>query len=116
MCSSTELAMLIPQVKYVRHMKRFISLQELRASQDEALKDMQLLRRPQLSVQRVTAEEWDCILAMEQNDVETAEETKSPPAKSRKKSRKAAMPGTLPDEQMSDEAVKAEIRDTHGGH
>lgn len=54
-------------VEYVRHLRRFLPLRELRACPE--LADMQLLRRPQLSVQRVTPAQWDFIMDLELKDV-----------------------------------------------
>ncbi|KTW26373.1 hypothetical protein T552_02855 [Pneumocystis carinii B80] len=52
-------------VKYKRHLSRFISLYELKKYKEGALKNMMLLRRPRLSVQSVTSYEWDFILELE---------------------------------------------------
>ncbi|EMR09345.1 hypothetical protein PNEG_02299 [Pneumocystis murina B123] len=52
-------------VKYIRHLSRFISLHELKKYKEGALKNMMLLRRPRLSVQSVTSYEWDFILGLE---------------------------------------------------
>lgn len=46
-------------------MKRFISLRELKDGDFPELHSMQLLRRPQLSVQQVTQAEWDLVLRLE---------------------------------------------------
>ncbi|BFZ55378.1 hypothetical protein PYCC9005_002418 [Savitreella phatthalungensis] len=56
------------EVEYVRHMQRFISLRELREHGAGMLKDMALLKRPQLSVQRVQPAEWDFIMSLEKNN------------------------------------------------
>lgn len=55
-------------VVYERHLRRFIGLKELRTYQQDQLKDMALLRRPQLSVQRVKQTEWDFVMQLEQQD------------------------------------------------
>jgi predicted RNA-binding protein with PUA-like domain len=51
-------------IRYVRPLKRPISLDELRAT--SGLEEMVLLRKgSRLSVQPVTADEWRCILSLE---------------------------------------------------
>jgi len=53
-------------VRYVRHLKRNISLVELKQHVDGPLDGMPLLRRGnRLSVMPVTAEQWDFILTLE---------------------------------------------------
>lgn len=53
-------------VKLVRKLKRVITLDELRAHADRALKDLVLLRRGnRLSVMPVTNKDWDFILKLE---------------------------------------------------
>lgn len=54
----------VVDVKPVRKFKRFVSLQEVK--QQEALKDMYLVRSPRLSVQPVTPQEYKFVLEMEQ--------------------------------------------------
>jgi len=50
-------------VKYVRHLPRFVTLEELRGA--PALSGMVLLRRgSRLSVQPVTQEQWQAVLAL----------------------------------------------------
>ncbi|QSL66474.1 hypothetical protein MERGE_000854 [Pneumocystis wakefieldiae] len=56
-------------VKYLRHLSRFISLYELKKYKEGALKNMMLLRRPRLSVQNVTSYQWDFILGLEKEEV-----------------------------------------------
>ncbi|TPX57899.1 hypothetical protein PhCBS80983_g03501 [Powellomyces hirtus] len=55
-------------VKFVRKLKRFVSLKELQSHKDGALKDMFLIRRGRLSVQPVREDEWDFILELEKQD------------------------------------------------
>lgn len=55
-------------VKYLRHLSRFISLYELKKYKEGALKNMMLLRRPRLSVQNVTSYQWDFILGLEKEE------------------------------------------------
>ncbi|KTW30493.1 uncharacterized protein T551_01776 [Pneumocystis jirovecii RU7] len=52
-------------VKYLRHFSRFIPLRELKKYKEGPLKNMALLRRPQLSVQPVTVDEWNFIMGLE---------------------------------------------------
>ena len=53
-------------IKYKRHLKREISLQELKPYADDALQDFPLLRRGnRLSIMPVTAEQWAFILSLE---------------------------------------------------
>ncbi|KAI9141905.1 EVE domain-containing protein [Paraphysoderma sedebokerense] len=52
-------------VKYVRHLNRFISLKELQKYKAKELSDMQLVTRGRLSVQRVKQKEWEFILNLE---------------------------------------------------
>jgi predicted RNA-binding protein with PUA-like domain len=56
----------VVDVKLVRKLKRVITLDELRAHADRALKDFVLLRRGnRLSVMPVTNKDWDFILTLE---------------------------------------------------
>jgi predicted RNA-binding protein with PUA-like domain len=56
----------VVDVKLVRKFKRVITLDELRAHADRALKDFVLLRRGnRLSVMPVTDKDWDFILTLE---------------------------------------------------
>ncbi|KAJ3181918.1 hypothetical protein HDU85_003435 [Gaertneriomyces sp. JEL0708] len=50
-------------VQFVRNLRRPIGLKELQGYHE--LSDMQLIKRGRLSVQRVTKEQWDFILALE---------------------------------------------------
>ncbi len=53
-------------VKYIRHLKRNISLRELKPYADDALKDFPLLRKGnRLSIMPVTKDQWEFILSME---------------------------------------------------
>jgi len=53
-------------IKYRRHLKREISLQELKPYADDALRDFPLLRRGnRLSIMPVTPEQWNFILSLE---------------------------------------------------
>ena len=53
-------------VKYIRHLKRNISLRELKPYADEDLKDFPLLRKGnRLSIMPVTKEQWEFILSLE---------------------------------------------------
>lgn len=95
-------------------MKRFISLRELRDGNFAELQSMQLLKRPQLSVQQVTPAEWDLVMRLEQQD---------PPESSPNKKRKLKHGETANtsvktedglDKQQSDKEVMEEIAFTHG--
>ena len=90
-------------VKYERHMQRYISLRELRADKDPALANMQLLRRPQLSVQRVSPQEWDHILKLESqvSDMRPGEDE--------------AQMVSCESEKLKSQEIQAEIAYTHGG-
>ncbi|KAJ3014334.1 Thymocyte nuclear protein 1 [Thoreauomyces humboldtii] len=52
-------------VKFVRKLRRFISLKELQSHKDGALKNMFLIKRGRLSVQPVGQPEWEFILSLE---------------------------------------------------
>lgn len=53
-------------VRYVRHLRRNISLKELRAYAEGPLRELPLLRKGnRLSIMPVTADQWEFILAME---------------------------------------------------
>ena len=58
-------------VKYVRELKRYISLHELKAlhlkqkSSGGPLRNLALFTKARLSVQPITEEEWDYILSLE---------------------------------------------------
>ena len=53
-------------VRYVRHLRRFINLKELKQYADGPLNGMPLLMRGnRLSVMPVTGEQWDFILSLE---------------------------------------------------
>jgi predicted RNA-binding protein with PUA-like domain len=53
-------------VRYVRHLKRTITLTELKAYADDALAGLPLVRRGnRLSIMPVTAEQWEFILGLE---------------------------------------------------
>jgi predicted RNA-binding protein with PUA-like domain len=53
-------------VRYVRHLKRTISLQELKGHGEGPLRDMPLLRKGnRLSVMPVTPEQWAFVLSLE---------------------------------------------------
>mmetsp|Transcript_5801 Transcript_5801/g.24431 ORF Transcript_5801/g.24431 Transcript_5801/m.24431 type:complete len:127 (+) Transcript_5801:2096-2476(+) len=56
-------------VKLVRHLKRLISLDELKPFKQDKLKSMMLLNNTRLSVQRVSTQEWEFILALEDQEV-----------------------------------------------
>lgn len=75
---------------------------------------MQLLKRPQLSVQRVTSEEWSTILQLEKNAPDNAAFNNENPA--------SIASGVESDDELSksrarerDEEIKAQIMHTHGG-
>jgi predicted RNA-binding protein with PUA-like domain len=56
------------EVRYVRHLKRTVSLTELKDHADGPLADMPLVRRGnRLSVMPVTRAQWDFILGLERN-------------------------------------------------
>ncbi|KAF9585881.1 Thymocyte nuclear protein 1 [Lunasporangiospora selenospora] len=57
-------------VKFVRKLKRTLTLKELQMFKDKELKDMKLLTRGRLSVQPVTDKERDFILSLEERQVE----------------------------------------------
>lgn len=89
-------------------MSRFISLRELKDAKLPELQDMQLLRRPQLSVQRVSSVEWECIMALERTVVDTpASPTVAKGSEHTEESRDNV--------HAQDAAVKAEIMASHGG-
>jgi predicted RNA-binding protein with PUA-like domain len=53
-------------VKYVRHLKREISLRELKTYADDTLQDFPLLRKGnRLSIMPVTKDQWEFILSLE---------------------------------------------------
>ena len=52
-------------VKFVRKLKRFISLKELQEYKEGELKDMTVVGKGRLSVQPVRQKEWDFILELE---------------------------------------------------
>lgn len=52
-------------VKLVKKFNRCISLEELKSHAEGPLKDMALLKLKRLSVQPVTKQEWDFIVALE---------------------------------------------------
>ncbi|KAJ3172117.1 Thymocyte nuclear protein 1 [Geranomyces variabilis] len=57
-------------VKFVRKLRRFIPLKELQAYRDAELRTMALVTRGRLSVQPVSAAEWEFILELEKQDPE----------------------------------------------
>ncbi|KAG4306447.1 hypothetical protein PORY_000435 [Pneumocystis oryctolagi] len=57
-------------VKYLRHLSRFIPLRELKKYKDGPLKNMALLNRPRLSVQPVTIDEWNFIMELEKKSID----------------------------------------------
>jgi len=57
----------VVEVKPIRKLKRFITLQEIKQIQD--LHTMYLIRSSRLSVQPVTKEEYEFILELEKSDV-----------------------------------------------
>lgn len=69
-------------VRFIRRLKRFISLSELRG--EAALSGMALLNRSRLSVQPVSVAEWDHILSMEERDVPEEARLGASSARSRK--------------------------------
>lgn len=59
-------------IKFKRRLQRFIPLHELKSRKDSlGLGDMLLFSRPRLSVQPVSQEHVQTILALEQEKVET---------------------------------------------
>lgn len=67
-------------LKFVRRLKRLISLEELKAADE--LKDMAMFTKARLSVQPVRKSEWDFILGLEDRP---APEKKGKPAKKSRK-------------------------------
>ena len=56
------------EFKYVRHLRRPVTLQELKMHKDGPLASMDLFRQSRLSVQRVSKAEWEFILALEKQE------------------------------------------------
>ena len=56
------------EFKYVRHLRRPVTLQELKMHKDGPLASMALFRQSRLSVQRVSKAEWEFILALEKQE------------------------------------------------
>lgn len=56
------------QVKYVRHLKRQVTLEELKSYKSGKLQELDLLHKARLSVQRVSKADWDFILTLEQEE------------------------------------------------
>lgn len=91
-----------------------MSLRELKQGKFPELENMQLLRRPQLSVQRLTAIEWETILRIE---------GQSPEEETRKGGKLSEIASGIETDEESvrasqrarDEDIKAEIIATHGG-
>ncbi|CAD7703179.1 unnamed protein product [Ostreobium quekettii] len=52
-------------IQFVRKLKRLISLDELKQHKDGALKDLALFKTSRLSVQPVSADEYDFIVGLE---------------------------------------------------
>lgn len=95
-------------------MTRFVSLRELKLGNHPELQKMQLLRRPQLSVQQVTPTEWETILRLEKEDVE--EENKPVIGEPTEVSAGIETDEeTRANEEKRSEEIKAEIAESHGG-
>ena len=77
-------------IKLVRRLRRCIGLAELKAQ--PALEGMQLLTRPRLSVQQVSAAHWEHTLSLE--DVQGGDDCEAPPGKKAKRGRKAELNST----------------------
>ena len=58
------------EVKYLRHLRRQVTLQELKAHKDGRLSALDLLHKPRLSVQPVSKPDWDFILSLEDREAE----------------------------------------------
>ncbi|KAJ8903861.1 hypothetical protein NDN08_000394 [Rhodosorus marinus] len=67
-------------VKLVRRLKRLISLDELKEFKQDKLKSMMLLNNTRVSVQRVSKQEWEFIVGLEDQEVPE----KNPTQKKRK--------------------------------
>jgi hypothetical protein len=52
----------------VRRLSRQITLEELKSHKDGSLAGMALFNRPRLSVQKVTQEEWQFVLGLEEQE------------------------------------------------
>lgn len=70
----------------VRELRRQITLEELKSHKAGALSTMALFTTARLSVQPVSQEEWDFVLALEEQEPPTAAASskKEPPAKRKK--------------------------------
>lgn len=53
------------EVKYLRHLKRQVTLEELKVYKEGRLSSLPLLFQPRLSVQPVSKADWDFILSLE---------------------------------------------------
>lgn len=71
-------------IKFVRRLKRLVSLPEMKA--EEALSSMQLFTRARLSVQEVTKAEYEHILQMEQRPAPASAPAKAGAKRARTKS------------------------------
>lgn len=96
----------------MRHLKRFVSLKELRADTSGKLENMVLLRRPQLSVQIVSEVQWNHILQLESTTSAEAADVRQTKTASEERSRDAVDETTT---QELDRRTMEEIYDTHGG-
>jgi predicted RNA-binding protein with PUA-like domain len=56
-------------IQLVRRLKRMITLEELKGYKEGELAGMVLLNRSRLSVQPVTQQQWDFILALEDKEL-----------------------------------------------
>uniref|UniRef100_A0A0G4IEA4 Thymocyte nuclear protein 1 n=1 Tax=Chromera velia CCMP2878 TaxID=1169474 RepID=A0A0G4IEA4_9ALVE len=64
-------------VKFVRDLRRFVSLEELKGYKEGGLKDMFLLTRGRLSVQPVSREHFDFVVALEDTPDPLEDKTKT---------------------------------------
>jgi hypothetical protein len=55
-------------IQLVRRLCRQITLEELKSHKDGSLTGMALFNRPRLSVQQVTADEWQFVLGLEDQE------------------------------------------------
>ena len=103
-------------MRYERHLSRLISLRELKTGNHSVLQNMQLLKRPQLSVQKVTPAEWEYILSLEerpetdQDPVVTEPGSSSELASTNAEKGSGAIKG-----EDEDEEIKLQIAEAHGG-
>lgn len=92
-----------------------MSLRELKLGNFPELANMQLLRRPQLSVQRVTEAEWQKILELERQSPEKQDNEANSSALQGPERATTKAQSAQTKHFSHDDDVKAEIIATHGG-